>query len=101
MGLKGLVTKPCILEFNAPPAMSNSGKPVVDRMASSAHEAVDKVSNVASHAVETLGVQGDQLTAAEKRLMASTRKYVSEHPVASLAMAVAAGYVISRTFGPR
>ena len=82
-------------------SISNSGKPAVDRMAASAHEAVDKVSSVASHAVETLGVKGEQLNAAEKRLVAGTRKYVQEHPVASVGIAIATGYVLSRIFASR
>jgi ElaB/YqjD/DUF883 family membrane-anchored ribosome-binding protein len=82
-------------------AISSSGKPAVDRMAASAHEAVDKVSGVASHAVETLGVKGEQLNAAEKRLVSSTRQYVQEHPVASIGIAIATGYVLSRMFSSR
>lgn len=82
-------------------AMSSSGKPAVDRMAASAHEAVDKVSSVASHAVETLDVKGEQLHAAEKRLVAGTRQYVQEHPVTSIGIAIAAGYVLSRMFASR
>jgi ElaB/YqjD/DUF883 family membrane-anchored ribosome-binding protein len=82
-------------------SMSSSGKPAVDRMAASAHEAVDKVSSVASHAVETLGVKGEQLSAAEQRLVAGTRRYVQEHPVASVGIAIATGYVLSRMFSSR
>jgi ElaB/YqjD/DUF883 family membrane-anchored ribosome-binding protein len=82
-------------------SMSSSGKPAVDRMAASAHEAVDKVSSVASHAVETLGVKGEQLNAAEKRLVAGTRQYVQQHPVASIGIAIATGYVLSRMFASR
>jgi ElaB/YqjD/DUF883 family membrane-anchored ribosome-binding protein len=82
-------------------SMSSSGKPAVDRMTASAHEAVDKVSSVASHAVETLGVKGEQLSAAEKRLVAGTRRYVQGHPVTSLGIAIATGYVLSRMFSSR
>jgi ElaB/YqjD/DUF883 family membrane-anchored ribosome-binding protein len=82
-------------------SMSGAGKPAVDRMAASAHQAVDKVSSVASHAVDTLGVKGEQLNAAEKRLVAGTSQYVQEHPVASLGIAIATGYVLSRIFASR
>jgi len=80
---------------------SSSGKPVVDRMTAGAHEAVDKVSSVASHAIDTLGVKGEQINAAEQRLVAGTRKYVQENPVTSVGIAVAAGYVLSRIFSSR
>ena len=82
-------------------SMSNAGRPAVDRMAASAHEVVDKVSSVANHAVDTLGVKGDQLDAAEKRLVAGTSRYVQEHPVTSIGIAIAAGYVLSRIFASR
>lgn len=74
---------------------------MVDRITAGAHEAVDKVSSVASHAVETLGVKGEQINAAEQRLVASTRKYVQENPVTSVGIAIAAGYVLSRMFSTR
>jgi ElaB/YqjD/DUF883 family membrane-anchored ribosome-binding protein len=79
-------------------SMRDTGKPAVDRMAASAHGAVDKVSSVASHAIESLGMKGEQLNVAEKRLVAGTRHYVQEHPVASLGIAVATGYFLSRLF---
>jgi len=82
-------------------SISSSGKPAVDRMTASAHEAVDKVSSVAGHAVETLGMKGEQLNAAEQRLMAGTRKYVQENPVTSVGIAIATGYVLSRIFSSR
>jgi len=80
---------------------NSAGNPAVDRMAASAHEAVDKVSSVASHAVDTLGVKGEQLHAAEKRLVEGTSRYVRQHPVASLGIAIATGYVLSRIFASR
>lgn len=82
-------------------SVSSGVQPAVDRIAASAHEAVDKVSSVASHAVETLGVRREQLNDAEKQLVAGTRKYVQEHPVASVGMAIVAGYVLSRVFSSR
>ena len=82
-------------------SISSSGKPAVDRIAASAHGAVDKVSSVASHAVETLGMKGEQLNVAEKRLIAGTRQYVQEHPVASVGIAIATGYFLSRLFASR
>ena len=78
-----------------------TGSSTVDRMTVGAHEAVDMVSGVANRAVETLGTKGEQLNAAEKRLVAGTQKYVQEHPVASVGMAIAAGYLLSRMFSSR
>jgi ElaB/YqjD/DUF883 family membrane-anchored ribosome-binding protein len=80
---------------------SSAGKPVVDRMTASAHEAVDRVSSVASHAVDTIGLKEEQISAAEKRLVAGTSRYVKEHPVTSLGIAIATGYFLSRIFASR
>ncbi len=80
---------------------SHSAKPAVDRLTVSAHETVDKISNVASHAVETLGLKGEQIGDAEKRLIAGTRKYVQDHPVASVGIALVTGYALSRVFATR
>jgi ElaB/YqjD/DUF883 family membrane-anchored ribosome-binding protein len=82
-------------------SISSSGKPAVDRLAARAHEAVDRVSSVAGRAVESLGTGGDQLSAAEQKLVAGTRKYVQENPVTSVGIAIATGYFLSRLFSSR
>lgn len=82
-------------------AVSDSARPAVNRMASSAHDVVDRVAGVATHTAETLGIKGEQLKSAQKRLMEGARDYVREHPVASLGIAVATGYLLSRLLSPR
>jgi len=82
-------------------SVSEAAKPAVDRMATSAHEAVDKVAGVASHAAETLGVRGEQIKSAQDKLVESAREYMHEHPVATLGIAVAAGFVLSRLLSSR
>ncbi len=81
--------------------VADAARPAVDRMASSAHEVVDRVAGVATQAAESLGVKGDQLMTAQDKIAAGTRDYVREHPVASLAIAVAAGYALSRLLSNR
>jgi hypothetical protein len=80
---------------------SSSAKPAVDRLTVSAHETVDKISDVASHAVETLGLKGEQIGDLEKRMLAGTRKYVQDYPVASVGIALFTGYVLSRVLTSR
>jgi ElaB/YqjD/DUF883 family membrane-anchored ribosome-binding protein len=82
-------------------SVSDSARPAVDRMESSAHDVVDRVAGVATQTAETLGIKGEQLKSAQRRLMESARDYVREHPVASLGMAVATGYVLSRLLSSR
>jgi ElaB/YqjD/DUF883 family membrane-anchored ribosome-binding protein len=81
--------------------VSEAARPAVDRMATSAHEAVDKVAGVAAHAAEALGVKGDQIKTAEEKLVESAREYMRQHPVATLGVAVAAGFVLSRLLASR
>jgi ElaB/YqjD/DUF883 family membrane-anchored ribosome-binding protein len=76
--------------------VSDATRPVVDRIASGAHQAVDKIAGAAGHAADTLGVRGAQLKNAQVRAMEQCRGYVREHPVASLGIAAAAGFLLSR-----
>ena len=82
-------------------SVSDAAKPAVDRMATSAHVAVDKVAGVASQAAETLGIRGEQIKSAQEKLVESAREYMHEHPVATLGIAVAAGFVLSRLLSSR
>jgi ElaB/YqjD/DUF883 family membrane-anchored ribosome-binding protein len=75
--------------------VSDAARPAVDRMASGAHKMVDKVANAAGQAAQTLGVKGDQLKDFQARALDQTRQYVRENPVMALGIALAAGYVLS------
>ena len=82
-------------------AVSDTARPAVDRIASNAHSVVDRVAGVATRTAETLGVKGEQLMVAEKKLAKSAREYMREHPMASLGVAIATGYLVSRLFSSR
>jgi ElaB/YqjD/DUF883 family membrane-anchored ribosome-binding protein len=78
-------------------AASDAARPTIDRMASAAHKAVDNADEVAAHAAQALGeagVKGEQL-------IASGTGYVREHPLLTLGLAVATGYVLSRLLASR
>jgi ElaB/YqjD/DUF883 family membrane-anchored ribosome-binding protein len=79
----------------------DAARPAVDRLASGAHNAVDRIAGAATQVVNTLGVKGEQLKGAEVRLMDACRGSVREHPVASLGIAVAVGFVLSRLLSSR
>ena len=76
--------------------VSDAARPSVDRIASGAHQAVDKIADVATQAAETLGVKGGQMKQAQARLMEDCSAYVRDNPLASLGIAVAAGFLLSR-----
>ena len=77
-------------------SVSDAAQPAIENLRSGAHRAVDSAGGAATHAAGALGVKGDQLQEKGKRIAERTGGYVREHPVASLGMAVAAGYLLSR-----
>ena len=80
---------------------SDVARPALDSIISGAHGAVDRAGNAATHAGGTLGAKGEQLNAGTQRMVDQAQGYVREHPVASLGMAVAAGYFLSRLLSSR
>jgi ElaB/YqjD/DUF883 family membrane-anchored ribosome-binding protein len=70
----------------------------IDKVASTAHEAVDRLAGATGQAAATLGEKGQQLKNAEQRLMENARGYTRDNPMVSLGIAVAAGFVLSRLF---
>jgi ElaB/YqjD/DUF883 family membrane-anchored ribosome-binding protein len=75
---------------------AQAAQPVVDRLASSAHAGVDKVSNMLSGASQTMGQRQQQLTDASRQLMDSTREYVRQKPGTAIAIAVGAGFLLAK-----
>ena len=81
--------------------------PAIERVARSAHTAVDRVAGTASSAVERVrtGVQGAMGTVSERmqglqsnreEWVDTARERVRERPLASIGMALAAGYLLAR-----
>ncbi len=75
--------------------MSASAVPAVNRMASGAHQAVDRATQLASGAADSIVAKADQLQAAQTRITEECRGYVRENPLASVGIALAAGYLLS------
>jgi ElaB/YqjD/DUF883 family membrane-anchored ribosome-binding protein len=71
---------------------ADAARPAVDRLESGAHHAVDSVGDAASRASDTLSAKGEQIKDAETHLV----EYVRKHPVASVGVAIAAGFFASR-----
>jgi ElaB/YqjD/DUF883 family membrane-anchored ribosome-binding protein len=67
--------------------------------AASAHGAVDQAADAVAPASRWLEEQGETLEVAGTRLIDSTCKYVAAHPLQSLGMALATGYLIGRLTG--
>lgn len=70
-------------------------RPAVDELMSGAHHAVDKLAGSAAHVAESLEGKGEELHALQGRLTESCRTHLHEHPIATLGMAIAAGYMLN------
>ena len=73
-----------------------SAHDTVDRAARGVHDTVDRLAGAASRATESLGEGGERFAETKERVMAQTRTYVQTHPVATIGIAVAAGFLLSR-----
>lgn len=73
----------------------------IDNIANTAHDAVDMIADVTNQAAEAISEKTGQLHNAEQQLLVSCRDYVHENPVASLGIAAAAGFVLSRLLSCR
>lgn len=88
---------------------ANAADNTVDRLAQSAHQTVDRLAEKAGPAIdklrsrmnganESLKAQADQLKNLQGEWTDSARAAVREHPIAAVAVAVAAGVLISKIF---
>lgn len=82
-------------------SISEAAHPALDNLASNAHVVVDRAGAAATQAAKTLGTKGDQLNAGGKRAIERAGAFVNENPVASLGLAVALGYLLSRLVSAR
>lgn len=75
---------------------ARKAKPAIDRAASIAHDAADKATTAGAQTADWVSAQSEQLSAKQKQLVEDTCNYVAANPLKSLAMAAAAGFLISR-----
>ena len=81
--------------------VADAADPVVLRMASGAHEAVDKMAGVAAHAAEAVDAKGGQLRELQVEWLDNSRAYVRDNPVKALGIAVVGGFLLSRLLSSR
>lgn len=73
---------------------NTSDRATLDKVTSAAHRAVDKVANVAAPAEGWIREKSGVIVQKEEELVANVVSYVREHPVASLGIAMAAGFLV-------
>jgi ElaB/YqjD/DUF883 family membrane-anchored ribosome-binding protein len=79
----------------------DAADPMVDRLASGAREAVDKMADVAAQAGKTLDEKGEQLRELQVEWLDKSRAYVRDNPVKALGIAVVGGFLLSRLLSSR
>jgi ElaB/YqjD/DUF883 family membrane-anchored ribosome-binding protein len=77
-----------------PTGASDRVKPLVERLSSSAHAAVDKATAAAGPAVDWLGRQGSKARAQQQRAADATCAYVSKNPLKSVGICFGTGVVL-------
>jgi ElaB/YqjD/DUF883 family membrane-anchored ribosome-binding protein len=81
--------------------MSAAAVPAVDRLASGAHQAVTQATTSVGGVASSMAAKADQLLDAQSRVTEECRGYVREYPLASVGIAVAAGFILSRLLSAR
>ena len=72
-------------------------KPVIDRVAESAHQAVTKAAGVAAApTAEWLSEQSANLKSTQQKLVSDARHHVTANPLKAVAIALTAGLLIGR-----
>ena len=61
-----------------------------------AHGAVDQIADAAAPAAQWLEDEAKTLASSKEKFLETTSKYIASHPLQSLGLAIAAGYLLSR-----
>lgn len=77
---------------------THAAEPVMDRLSSTAHSAVDRLSGFASQASSRFSGRASQFKDVQSQVVADTRQRIREQPMAALAIAAAAGFLLRQLF---
>jgi ElaB/YqjD/DUF883 family membrane-anchored ribosome-binding protein len=77
-------------------AMGDKAHAGIDRLSSTAHDAVERAANLASSTADRFGSKSRDVLAMGDQWMNVTRECVRDHPFATIGVALAAGYLLSR-----
>jgi len=78
---------------------AEAAQPMVDRVVSSAHAGVDKLSGMLSSAQESFGSRKEQVNDTYQQLADSGREYIRNKPGTAVAIALGAGYILAKLLG--
>ncbi len=81
--------------------LANAARPAVDRLAETAHQTVDRVTTFASSAAQSFQQKRGEYGTRGNEMVGEARTYVRENPLASIGIAAAVGFVLSRILKSR
>lgn len=81
--------------------MTDTVDDTVDQLRSRVHSAVDKVANATTQAAQVMGEKGEQFKNVEQQLLDDCQDYIHKNPIVSLAVALGAGFLLSRLMSSR
>jgi len=81
--------------------LADAARPKMDKLSETAHGVVDKVSGAASRMADKFGESSVQWKDKQAQLVDDTRTRIREKPMAALAIAAAAGFVLRALMGGR
>lgn len=76
--------------------VADPARSTVDRVSSAAHQTVDRLASNATHAADQFSSQARRLTEAPARALNTSRSWIQDRPLESLAGALALGFVLGR-----
>jgi ElaB/YqjD/DUF883 family membrane-anchored ribosome-binding protein len=81
--------------------LSEAAQPAVSSAASGAHQLVDSLSGTSTQVAQKLEQTASRLKDAERHLVDSSSNYVRAHPFKSAGFVLAAGFLVSRLVSSR
>lgn len=87
------------------PGKGNGETKSVERAVSGAqegaHETVDKIADATHQAADAISEKGAQLQDLQEEWLKNARVYINDHPVQSVGIALAGGFLLSRLLSGR
>jgi ElaB/YqjD/DUF883 family membrane-anchored ribosome-binding protein len=75
---------------------STTQKQQLDRLADTAHGAIDRATQTAAQVAERFSEKGEELLEMKDDYIETAREYVKENPFMALGIALAAGYLFGK-----
>ncbi|MGZ4978985.1 MAG: DUF883 domain-containing protein [Methylobacter sp.] len=73
----------------------------IEKASDYAHDAADALADTAAQAAKSLGEKGEQLVDAEQKMIKQLNTFVDSHPLASVGIAIAVGYMLDYLLSER